>query len=311
MAESGAGGARPAVLEEAISWVVRLQSGACGSETREACRRWREADAEHERVWRQLQIIENDLRTINDPAAANALRAAPRASRRRALAALLGVGVAGGAAWVGAREDGWSGFAADYSTTVGERRHYALAHGATLWLNTDSAVDVQGVAGLRLLSGELCLDTGPRAWEVRTGQGCFRARDARFVLRQLPGATALCVQRGTLEVEPRRGPAAIAVAGRRYLVADTGIHAAPDHALDMSGWTDGLLTARNMPLDAFLAELARYQRGWLRCGPGVAALRVSGVFLLDDLPAALDTLARSLPVRIERATRWWTRVVRI
>lgn len=79
----------------------------------------------------------------------------------------------------------------------------------------------------------------------------------------------------------------------------------------MSGWTDGLLTARNMPLDAFLAELARYQRGWLRCGPGVAALRVSGVFLLDDLPAALDTLARSLPVRIERATRWWTRVVRI
>ena len=55
--------------------------------------------------------------------------------------------------------------------------------------------------------------------------------------------------------------------------------------------------------------LARYRHGWLQCDPVVAQLRVSGVFQLDRIDHALDGLSQSLAVRVERRTRFWTRIV--
>jgi transmembrane sensor len=71
---------------------------------------------------------------------------------------------------------------------------------------------------------------------------------------------------------------------------------------DATAWTDGVLVAKQMRLEAFCAELARHRAAPLRCDPAVAALRVSGVFQLDGLDPvgrALQMLARTLPVRLE------------
>jgi len=303
--------AAPPVLQQAIAWSVRLNSGRADEALREACRRWREADAEHDRVWRQVQAIEDDLRAVATPAAAGALRAPAAMGRRRALAA-LGLGAATAGIAMAAYGDNWRRWSADYRTAVGERRRYALDGGAQLWLNTGSAVQADGQRRLTLVAGELCLDTGAAggAWEVRSREACFTARQARFVLRQLDGATTLDVQRGSVRVEPWRGPAADMQAGTRCRVGAGGeLHALPAAAYDAAGWSDGMLKARGMRLGDFLAELARYQHGWVQCDPAVADLRVSGVFLLDDVPGALDTLAHALPVAVRRYTRLWTRVV--
>ncbi|KAG0759335.1 hypothetical protein G6F57_017955 [Rhizopus arrhizus] len=63
-----------------------------------------------------------------------------------------------------------------------------------------------------------------------------------------------------------------------------------------------------MRLDAFVAELARYRSGLLRCDPAVADLRVSGVFSLRDTDRALDNLTRGLPVTVAYRSRYWVTV---
>ena len=73
-------------------------------------------------------------------------------------------------------------------------------------------------------------------------------------------------------------------------------------------WEHGTLLAKDMPLGEVIAELARYRPGVLRCDPAVAGMPVSGALSLTDTDAALDLLARSLPLRIERRTRYWVSV---
>ena len=59
---------------------------------------------------------------------------------------------------------------------------------------------------------------------------------------------------------------------------------------------------------AFLAELSRYRPGHLRATPAVAGLRISGVFQLTDIDGVLDNLATTLPVRVNRFTRYWAQL---
>jgi transmembrane sensor len=73
-------------------------------------------------------------------------------------------------------------------------------------------------------------------------------------------------------------------------------------------WEQGMLLAKNMRLGDVIAELARQRPGVLQCDPAVADLRVSGAISLDDTDAGLELLAGTLPVRIERRTRYWVTV---
>jgi transmembrane sensor len=68
------------------------------------------------------------------------------------------------------------------------------------------------------------------------------------------------------------------------------------------------LVADAMRLDEFLAELARYRPGLLRCDPEVAGLLVSGVFSVRNTDRALDNLTRALPVAVSYRTRYWVTV---
>ena len=43
------------VLDQAIGWLVRIESNGATPEVLEACQRWRQADALHETVWQALQ----------------------------------------------------------------------------------------------------------------------------------------------------------------------------------------------------------------------------------------------------------------
>ena len=69
-----------------------------------------------------------------------------------------------------------------------------------------------------------------------------------------------------------------------------------------------MLAARNWRLADLVAELARYRRGFLRCDPAVAELRVSGAFPVNDTDAGLRLLEKTLPVRIHRITPYWVTV---
>ena len=78
--------------------------------------------------------------------------------------------------------------------------------------------------------------------------------------------------------------------------------------LDPWAWSDGVISAHNMRLDDFLAELSRYRNGLVRCSEAVAGLRVSGTYQLDDTDQVLTLVAQALSVNITYRSRYWVTV---
>lgn len=73
-------------------------------------------------------------------------------------------------------------------------------------------------------------------------------------------------------------------------------------------WQQGVLIADQMPLSELITELSRYRRGWLRCDPDVANLKITGVFQLDNTEHILDSLPQTLPVAVVYRSPYWITV---
>lgn len=313
------------VLDQAILWMVRLQSGYADEQAMQGCLKWRQLHPLHETAWQALQRNESTFSTLATLSGGHGGvgrdtldRMQHRQLGRRQLLQVLGTGlVIGAMGWQG--QDQVRRWGADYSTRVGERRTVMLADGTRLQLNTNSAVDVlfsDSQRLIKLLQGEIFIDTGPdpdspagrRSFWVHTAQARLEALGTAFAVRQDDSTTQLMVEHSKVAIHLPTQQQLVA-AGEQYSIGPQSCHKLPLGEMDASAWTRGQLVARSMPMQALVAELARYQRGWLACAPEVAGLKVSGVFQLKDIDRVLDALADSMPVRVERITRFWRRVV--
>lgn len=302
------------VVREAIAWWARLQSGQADARDRDACDAWLARDPLHRQAWERLEMIGRDARRVPAALAHAALDAPDPAGRRRALRAMLtlaGVGVAG---WAGYRHTPWQRLAADLSTGVGERRAVAVADGLHVTLNSDSALRLRldgGARGIDLLRGEILVHAqarpGAAALRVDTGYGVLLAESARFDVRRTDDGARLGVYQGSVALL-RDGQQAQVEAGERLTYGAQG--SVERHAADPDrlAWVDGLVVAKDWRLDAFAHYLARQRIGVIRVDPAVAALRLSGVFPLDDAERALRALEPALPIVVTRHTQYWLQV---
>jgi len=327
------------LLDEAIAWAVRLGSGSADSKAHDECDAWRVAHPSHEEAWQQVQAVEDAFRQVpriggtggigaDGALAHGALRAATRMraqqARRRALGAIgvLGLAATGGVIGLVVWREQPSEQRTDYATAVGERKRVTLADGTELNLNTGSEVQVVFSPRTRrivLRRGELFVRTGAdgsalfghRTFWVETPHARFEALGTRFGVREQDDQTRLSMTEGRVAIHAMGSGSSsqpvVAQAGDGYIVR--GGAAPPQRVVDRSfepdAWTDGALVARQMRLDAFVAELARYHGTPLLCDANAASLRVSGVFQLngpDPVGRALEALMRTLPVRLEQGT---------
>lgn len=327
------------LLDQAIAWAVRLGSGSADRKAHDECDAWRAAHPSHEQAWQQVQAVEDAFRQVprigdagdhlgvaGGALAHGALQAATRMraqqGRRRALGAIGVMGLAATGGVIGLfvwREQPWER-RTDYATAVGERKRLTLADGTELNLNTGSEVQVVFSPRSRrivLRRGELFVRTGAdsgalfghRTFWVETPHARFEALGTRFGVREQDGQTRLSMTEGRVAIHAAGSDAqpVVAQAGDGYIVR--GDAAPPQRIVDRSfepdAWTDGALVARQMRLDAFVAELARYHGTPLLCDANAASLRVSGVFQLngpDPVGRALEALVRTLPIRLEQGS---------
>ena len=258
------------------------------------------------------------LRELDGAAAYRAL--SPMATdRRKTMALLLGIGMAGAAGALAFRSEPCQRLAADMHTGVGERRAWTLSDGTRLMLNTASAVNVEFDEKRRLLklvAGEIMIVTGhaeagvERPFLVQTADGRVQALGTAFTVRRHAGQTKVSVQKGAVQATPADAPRAARMlrAGEQTTFSSTHIEAPTPASTGSAAWTAGAIVADNMRLADFLAELGRHRHGVLRCDPAVADLRFSGVFPLTDTGAILSMLPNSLPVRISSRTAYWVTV---
>lgn len=303
-----------AVVRQAIAWWARMQSGVANSRDHESCRAWLDADAAHRQAWERLEAIGRDARRVPAALAHAALNSPRSQGRRNALRGLLSLTGVAAIGWAGYRHTPWQRLAADLSTRVGERRTVALADGLSITLNSDSAVRLHlsgGARGIDLLRGEMLVNTEPRAGvdalHVIAGHGELRAERARFDLHRTDASLRLGVYEGSVELL-RQGAWTHAAAGERlaYIDADELVRSAADP--DRLAWVDGMVVAKEWRLDAFARYLARQRVGVIRVDPAVAALKLSGVFPLDDAERALKALEPALPIKVTRHTQYWLQV---
>ncbi len=307
-----------AVVDKAIAWFVRLQSGQVKAEDRANFDMWLAASPQHELAWQRIQSLGG---RVDEVPAAIGLKTLEhmrsRKMQRRSMLKALSLVLAGGgaAAWLTTETDAWQAATADYATATGQRRTVMLSDGTEIVMNTDSALNVRFDAHSRwvdLLRGEVCITTGAepesaayRPFRVRTEFGTLRALGTRFLVRLDASRAWLCVEQGAVEVLPLNGGSAIGRANETLRFDRGNVVSEEETNPPPAAWLDGVLLARDMPLARFLEELSRYRRGIITCDPAVAQLRVSGAYQTADPDKALALVASSLNLHLSYRTRFW------
>lgn len=304
------------LIEEVTRWIVLLHSGHASEADQRAYRHWRSQDPRREQLCSQLETRLGVFRVpiaqgVDAQLLQRTLSASP--NRRKVLqGALVGAGVILG---VGLLAHGGglplAELSADLRTGTAERRSLELPDGSRLQLNAQSAADIDfspRQRQLRLLDGELLAQVAndaTRPFVIQTPQARVHAYGNRLQVRERAGSGHVVALSGALEIH---GPAG------EYLQLPSGHEVSYDRyqfgpilpsRMDATAWVDGLLEVRDAALAEVIEALRPYRPGVLRLDPAIAQLRVSGLFRLDNPQQVLDTLARTLPIRIARHTELW------
>ena len=296
-------------LDEAADWLLRFSEGDVSAAEHEQWQHWRGSSPERQQAWERAQVLLGKLGGLPPALAMSALDRPANPGRRAAvakLAALLALLPGSFGAWKLLETQQWT---ADFRSAVGERRELRLADGSQITLNTDSAIDVRFDSQQRrvhLRQGEILVQTardpGDRPFLVTTDAGWMQALGTRFTVREQAGSTRLVVLEGAVRVQPAEAGGAQQVinAGQRTTFSANQL-APPETANPAaSAWTQGMLLADNLRLADFLVELARYRKGFVRCDPAIADLRISGAFPISDSQRSLDMLQQTYPLVIRQ-----------
>lgn len=312
----------PAIVEQAIQWLVRLRFNQADEQTQRTFEHWLQQHPEHVLAWQRVETLGDEFAGVPAQLARQTLNGTNHGMRRRESLKLLGIlATVSAAAWLGRDYTPVPAMLAQQRSSTGEQRRFQLDDGSLIQLNSDSAVDSDFDAQRRLIilrRGEIIVNVGadqhsPRArpfW-VQSRDGLMRAQSSRFLARELDDGTLVAAQEGSVTVFPGSGqtPASRSVqAGNHLLFTSSGARMFRDNGLDLWSWGDGVISARNMRLNDFIAELSRYRPGVLRCAEEVADRRVSGTFQLADNDQVLALIAQSLHLHIDYRTRYWVTV---
>jgi len=314
----------PDIMDELITWSVKLNSGTASNADQQRFQQWRDIDPRHESAWQTLHAMEQDFMAMpahtkqlvaNTIALADAQTRTTMQRRPKLKALAICAVTLLGSALLIHQVAPWQA-PVHYATHMGQRAAFTLADGTQLTLNTNSSVDVRYSLLKReivLNHGEIYLITGHdtdawfgrRRFWVDTAQAKFEAIGTRFSVYQHANTTQLHVAEGIVAIHVAQQPAVRAYANDTYRMQ--GGAAAPlktqtQHA-DPMAWVDGVIIAKQMRLESLMSELARYQALPVSYEDDTGDLAVSGVFQLNrDDPAehALQTLSHTLPIRINR-----------
>lgn len=312
----------PAIVEQAIQWLVRLRFNQADEQTQHSFEHWLQQRPEHVLAWQRVETLGDEFTGVPAQLARQTLDGSHQGMRRRDSLKLLGIlATVGTAAWLGQDYTPVPAMLAQQRSSTGEQRRFQLDDGSLIQLNSDSAVDSDFDAQRRLIilrRGEIIVNVGAdqhspqaRPFWVQSRDGIMRAHSSRFLARELDEGTLVAAQEGSVTVFPgaSQSPASRSVqAGNQLLFTSSSARTFSDNGLDLWSWGDGVISARNMRLKDFIVELSRYRPGVLRCAEEVADRRVSGTFQLADNDQVLALIAQSLRLHIDYRTRYWVTV---
>lgn len=305
-----------AQVDQAIDWLVKLRYDSPGPRTKQQFQLWLASHPQHAEAWQRVSELGDELAGLPGELSRRTLEGSERQrmNRRDHLKLLSLLALGGSVGWAAREPLGLPTLLADSSTATGERRELQGSDGSRIRLNTASAIDLHYSADLRqltLVRGEASLDSNgndDRPFHIATRFAALQTQDGQLLLRENDRGLLLAVRRGEVTLFPSAAAAHQVKPGDVLQVSARGSYQPVTPHGDPWGWTEGVLSVRQMPLGEFVDELSRYRPGLLRCAPEVAGLTVSGTYQLADTDQILLLIARSLPVRIDYRTRYWVSI---
>ena len=291
------------VAEEAIGWLVQIQSGEFTPAQQRALDTWRGTSAHHRRVYEQLIAGLDQLKASpwRGRSSAQLLRSLEQPNSRRSFlrTSLCALGLATGVGWVSRFEDTGQ----SYATGTAERRTWQLADGSILKLNARSQVTSK-LAGdqrsLELRAGEMLVNV-LRPLQVNTRAGRITATTGRLMLSEQGNAMRLVTLDADVVLHFEGGAQQRVAMYQSTLFDHQRILTQVPMAATETAWLDGWLVVRNQTLATVVDAIRPYRNGIVRLDSSAAGLRVSGRFPLDDARQTLEALEQSLPIRV---TQW-------
>lgn len=309
-------------MEQAAEWFALLQSGTATTAEQAQWQQWLQ-DADNQLAWEYVERISHRFDPIRTSperdTAVNALQRADKTCVKRrqllfSLGALAGTGLLG---WTGWRYSPLKGMTqdwlADYAAATGEIREILLPDGSQVWLNADSALNLDysdSLRRLQLLRGEMLIqtaeDAAQRPFIVDSAQGRLLALGTRFTVRQEESSTLVSVYQGAVQARTANtGKTAVIHSGQQTHFTPQTITSPENADPAREAWSRGILIADNIPLSQVIQELNRYYKGHLSLSPELAEMTVLGSYPAKDPQQTLTMLASVMPIRIERRFSWW------
>ena len=315
------------VEDDAIEWVILLHSGKADAQDLDQIRLWRARSARHEKAFRDAETLWLDmgqamLASGKPSPLPSEHRTSPNSrfgmptARLRTLAFTTAILIF---ALLGFRlfhlGDYWQ---ADYYTHVGEQKTIRLEDGSTVWLNTDTALQLDPNPkrrSLRLLHGQALFQVAPdpnRPFDVAAGDAVIRALGTEFEVLAVDEQTTITVAEHAVAVTIPTGnsaPSRVILQEGEKLSIEEGQSAAPTriNLRQQLAWRRGKLIFKQRSLAEVVAEIERYRHGKiLIAGSRLRTLEVTGVFPLDDTLSLMEVIQQSLQIHATRIGPWIT-----
>lgn len=328
---------RERLEQEAVNWYARMASGDMTTDERAAFESWQQQSLDHAkasrkiaRLWHMLPaaLVADEL-TRSTPAVLDSATVIDFASAKPQRSAALKP-----KRWLENRLGRWSmGLAtaasllvavcilycgdylhhplADYRTLVGEQQTLHLADGSTVYLNTDTAIDVtltDSERRIELLKGEAEFDVAhdtSRPFRVISGHTTTEALGTKFIVRYAKPEGSVTLLEGKVRTtrQPHHGTnteQAILNPGEQIAFNDEAL--SPIQTPDMNlvtAWRRGRLVMNFVTLETVVAEINRYRSGHvLLLNSELAKRKVHVALDIDHIDDWINALENTLPLHV-------------
>lgn len=300
-------------IESAAYWAAVIDADDATDADRAACEAWCNQHPSHRETLERLIGFTSKIASAGD-FEQDALRqvAEYRPQSRRRIAGIAGIvlllfGI--GLSFYPSLQH-----AADYQTSTGEQRDVALTDGSRLTIDTNGAVNVRmddQTRAIDLVRGQILATVAhdpDKPFVVRTPEGSITALGTAFVVRREGQETLVSViqshvracpleSEGNPQICRKLGP------GEQVRMTSSAVVPRPRVEPGQAGlWATGWLEADDREVSDLIAELNRYRKAPIHFRESdLRGLRVSGGYPLRDTDRALDGIARSAGLEVERS----------
>lgn len=306
------------ILDQAIDWLVILNSGDVSTEQRQQYEQWRTAYHLHALAMQQLEQSKCGFGSLAKNLQAESIFIAEQQFKsrlkRNQLLSLGGLFLIGLSFYAMS----WPKWHADDATHVGEIKTVTLADGSTLTLASDSYINIKFTEQQRqieLVSGEIYIQTAKdpllhRPFIVTTKYGKVQALGTQFSLRhERNHQIQVNVYQHAVAITPMAQNQAIQLQqGHIAFFNQQTVSPAKLLLNTQPYWTQHLLVVENWPLKKVLAELYRYKQGTYFIEDEIQDIQVSGVFSLKNIEKSLETLAYSNALELNYYSQYLLKV---